>query len=258
MFYKLKPYASSVFNIIYRKPASIPVRIDLSDKHIKITGYVEFDKALLVPFKRTSEHSDSLLNTKPENYTYADAAIEGITENWSGSYLFEGADEPVEVEVELIRKEDPEATIPEGQRFFRIRHTNLSGTSFVTSPVWRMGWGFLKTGCPEAAMLNWSLRSPGTINMNDYGRLSSFKRVAAHEFGHILGLGDAYGAHYRFFYEFPGTERYMMNANTEVQPREIEMVLRAHETGKMQYFPFKFSAGLYFGSLFTLIRALKK
>ncbi|SEW36517.1 hypothetical protein SAMN05216413_2472 [Ruminococcaceae bacterium KH2T8] len=251
MFYKLKPFADSVFNIAYKRPESVPVRIDVSDKVITITGYVEFDPKLLVPFKKSEKINDALLSSKPEGYTYADAAIEGICENWGKSYLFEGATEPVKVNVNLIRKDDPDAVIPEGQRFFKVRHTNISGTSFVTSPIWRMGWGFFLTGCPEAAMINWSPRHPGTINMNDYGRLSSFKQVVAHEFGHVLGLGDAYDAHYRFYYEAPGTDSYIMNNNSSVNAREVEMALRAHETGKMQYFPYKISLRKYFGRLFS-------
>ena len=224
MFYKLKPFADSVFNIVYKRPESVPVRIDVSDKVITITGYVEFDPKLLVPFKKSEKINDALLSSKPEGYTYADAAIEGICENWGKSYLFEGATEPVKVNVNLIRKDDPDAVIPEGQRFFKVRHTNISGTSFVTSPIWRMGWGFFLTGCPEAAMINWSPRHPGTINMNDYGR---------------------------FYYEAPGTDSYIMNNNSSVNAREVEMALRAHETGKMQYFPYKISLRKYFGRLFS-------
>lgn len=258
MFYKHKPFVGSRFDIRYKKPLSVPVRIDIDEDIIRITGYVEFDPALLVPFKRDPDQRDTLLSALPESYTYADAVVDGITEYWGGSYLFEGAKMPVNVLVDLIRKDDPHAVIPEGQRSFRVRHTNLSATSFVTSPVWRMGWGVFTTGCPEAAMLNWSPKYPGTINLNDYSRLSWFKRVAAHEFGHILGLGDAYGAHYRFFYEYPGTDSYMMNANRQVQPREIEMALRAHETGKMQYFPYRFSFKRYFGSLHTIVDIFRK
>ncbi len=75
-------------------------------------------------------------------------------------------------------------------------------------------------------------------------------RVSAHEFGHILGLGDAYAAHYRFFYEAPGTRDYMMNHNTAVSPEEAAMVRRAQETGKMQYFPIKFSAKRFIKGVF--------
>ncbi len=62
----------------------------------------------------------------------------------------------------------------------------------------------------------------------------------AHEFGHILGLGDAYDAFYRFFYSAPGTDSYMMRFNRKVAPEEILMCMKAHRTGRMQYFPCVF------------------
>ncbi|SMC39875.1 hypothetical protein SAMN06296952_0994 [Oscillospiraceae bacterium] len=241
MFYKLKPFvSSSTFSISYKDPLKVPVQIEISKDTIYMTVHVEFDPVYLLPIDRT-DTKDVLLKSKPEGYTYADAFVEGIKSHWAKHYIFEGTRTPVVVKMNVIRKDDPDAVFDPGQRFFLVRHTNVSKTSFVTSPVWRMGWGFLLTGCPEAAMINWSLTHPGTINMNDYSRISSFMSVASHEFGHVLGVGDAYGAHYRCFYEAPGTETYIMNNSGSVNPRELEMVLRAHETGKMQYFPYKVS-----------------
>lgn len=258
MFYKLKPFTSAeTFSISYKDPLKVPVQIEISKDTIYMTVHVEFDPVFLEPIDRT-DTKDALLKSKPEGYTYADAFVEGIHAQWAKSYVFEGSKKPVYVKMNVIRKDDPEASYDPKQRFFKVRHTNVSSTSFVTSPVWRMGWGFLLTGCPEAAMINWSLKNPGTINMNSYGRVSSFQTVAAHEFGHVLGIGDAYGAHYRCFYEAPGTEDYMMNSNCSVNPRELEMVLRAHETGKMQYFPYKVSIPRFFKKTLGSIKKNKK
>ena len=73
--------------------------------------------------------------------------------------------------------------------------------------------------------------------------------MAAHEFGHVLGLGDAYAANYRFYYEAPGTKNYMMNRNVRVSEEEVQMVLKAHKTGKMQYFPMEVSLKRFFKGL---------
>ncbi|MCQ2504266.1 MAG: hypothetical protein MJ103_03430 [Saccharofermentans sp.] len=250
MFYKLKPYTSDkTFAISYKEPLKVPVRINVSKDTIYMTVHVEFDPFFLEPIDRT-DSKDALLKSKPEGYSLADAFVEGIRNQWAKTYVFEGSSKPVVVKMNIIRKDDKDAEYDSAQRFFKVRHTNMSSTSFVTSPVWRMGWGFLITGCPEAAMINWSLKNPGTINMNSYSRISVFQSVSAHEFGHVLGIGDAYGAHYRCFFEAPGTEDYMMNSNRCVNPRELEMVLRAHETGRMQYFPYRVSIPRFFKNVF--------
>ena len=85
--------------------------------------------------------------------------------------------------------------------------------------------------------------------MKKYKNLYRFEQVAAHEFGHVLGLGDAYDAHYRFFYQLPNVSSYMMCYNRKVQDQEVEMLLRAHLTRRMQYFPYKFRPGTFFKGL---------
>ena len=62
--------------------------------------------------------------------------------------------------------------------------------------------------------------------------IEQFKWVAAHEFGHILGVGDAYTSRkskdvisiYNVF-------------GTELQEIDIEKVLTAWETGRFQKWP---------------------
>ena len=122
-------------------------------------------------------------------------------------------------------------------------------SSFVVSSAWRWIWGIFYCGSPESFSLNWHPRFPGTINLKMYKTLRRFEQVAAHEFGHLLGLGDAYDAPYRFFYHLEGVSTYMMCYNRKVQNEEIEMVLRAHLTKRMQYFPYKFKPGTFFRGL---------
>ena len=125
-----------------------------------------------------------------------------------------------------------------------ILPAKMTNTSYVMSRWWRWGWGLFRCSFhPETFMINWSRRHPGNIHLNlrrKYSR-NSFMNISAHEFGHILGIGDAYAAHYRFFYEAPGTRDYMMNTNKRVSPEEAAMVRKAQQTGKMQFFPIRFS-----------------
>ena len=223
-----------VYKIEYKNPLKAPVRLTIGRDSVVITAYVDFAKSLLKPYIGRNKK-------EPESFTFADEAVRGIRRNWSGLYAlktFTGG--PVRLSINIIRKDDPLANIPKGQRFLKIRRTGFSKTSFVMSPPYRWLWGIIKSGFMlESFGLNWSPYAPGTINLNLTRTIRRYGQVAAHEFGHALGLGDAYGAFYRFGYEVPNTERYMMNNNARVQPEELEMVLNAHMTGKMQYFPRK-------------------
>lgn len=174
--------------------------------------------------------AEPLLEKNPEwGETYADVCEAGIKKYWE--------DAGFKLDFNRISKEDKMPHIC-------VLPARMTGTSYVMSRWWRWGWGLFRSSFhPESFMINWSQRHPGNIHLNLRIKSSRnwFMRVSAHEFGHILGLGDAYGAHYRFFYEAPGTKDYMMNRNVAVSEEEAAMVRRAQATGKMQYFPIKFS-----------------
>jgi hypothetical protein len=111
----------------------------------------------------------------------------------------------------------------------------------VVSPWYRRIWGIFKTGQLESLGTNWSIKQPGRMVLPpaEHIGINRFEHIAAHEAGHLFGLGDAYGAVYRFFYEAPGTRYFMMNSNYRVHSREIVMLLEAHQTARMQFFPRK-------------------
>ncbi len=183
-------------------------------------------------------HPSMLVRNEDWEMTYADACCEGIAKYWGEAGFT--------VNIHRITKEDKRPHIC-------VLPARMTNTSYVMSRWWRWGWGLFRSSFhPESVMINWSRRHPGNIHLNLRRKCTKdrFMRVASHEFGHVLGLGDAYDAHYRFFYEVPGTENYMMNSNIRVSEEEAQMVRRAQETGKMQYFPIKFSAKTYFKRLF--------
>ena len=121
MFYKLKPFTSAeTFSISYKEPLKVPVQIEISKDTIYMTVHVEFDPVFLEPIDRT-DTKDALLKSKPEGYSYADAFVEGIRAQWAKSYVFEGSKKPVYVKMNVIRKDDPEASYDPKQRFFKVR-----------------------------------------------------------------------------------------------------------------------------------------
>lgn len=148
----------------------------------------------------------------------------------------------VRIRIRFIQKDDASVNnIHPRQKYIRVStFSNPYIFSHVRSAIWRCGWGFLRNRKIEALGVNWSRKSPGNIYLSTKNKGNSFLQIAAHEFGHVLGIGDAYGAPYRFFYRAPGTEMYMMCFNRQVQSQEVEMVLRAHTENKMQFFPKKF------------------
>ena len=228
--------------INYKKPHKVPVRLEYTEDELVINVAVRYHKKMLMPYENKDnliKAPDILLKQKSDGFTFADAFEEGITNLWGGEYdmsSYGGSDKfKVTVRIQRITDED----YPSNQKSFKVKFSSLTNTSFVISPIWKWFWGYF-IGRKECATLNWSRKTPGTINMKKYSRLKSFEHTCAHEFGHVLGLGDAYAAFYRFYYPAPGTITYMMYHNNKVAPEELYMVLKAHATGKMQYFPCKF------------------
>lgn len=243
------------YPISYRRKLSTPVQITVEDNEVHMLAHLEFSPKLLKryvnrePKKGEEASKDLQLEAKGEDFTFADAVCEGIERNWTGSFVFpwlkNGLNGRFKVVTKIVRK-DKDKYEP-GQRFAYVRFAPFFfNTSFVMSPFWRWIWGLFYCGSPESFTLNWSPSFPGSINMKRYKNLYRFEQVSAHEFGHVLGIGDAYDAPYRFFYQLPDVTSYMMCFNRKVQDQEIDMVLRAHLTRRMQYFPYKFEPRVFF------------
>jgi len=248
------------YRIRYRSASLIPIQLLIRGNKLRIRFFVRYNKNMLDSYPGT-------------NLTYADIFESAVRENWGGRFSFpwladdgyERAHAKANVRV-LDRNEDPDddeispmvpsirATVEfircgsrdagllyPHQHYFRVRLSEgILYPAHVVSPVWRWYWGFFRYLQLESIHLNWSRRYPGSITLQKEKDRTTFKQVCAHETGHVLGLGDAYGANYRFFYEAPGTGNYMMCHNRKVQPEEMEMLFQAHLSNHMQYFPRKF------------------
>ena len=254
------------YPISYPHPNKVPIQLILNGNSVRIRVFVRYSSKMFRYYPGT-------------NITYADVAEAGIRRNWSGKYPMSWLEDdgyemsrahasyrvltqdnnPLDeqmrpdpssarVTLEFIRYQTPQAVneYPR-QRFIKVRlaySDNAAG--HVTSSLWRWGWGFLKSFQPEALTLNWSRTHPGIVTIRQSADRHTFQQECAHEFGHLLGIGDAYGADYRFYFEAPGTTDFMMNQNRQVNPQELEMVLTAHQYNRMQYFPKQFHLPTYF------------
>ena len=191
---------------------------------------------------------------------------QGIIDHWSGHYKItddikkaimvfcEAKNMPphdfdshlqVHVHIRHVQREDISK-----RRTVRIYYKpSLFLPAHVASPFYRRLWGIFKTGQIESIGLNWSPKYPGYMVLPTQTPMRRLPHVAAHEAGHIFGLGDAYGAWYRFYEPARDTSGYMMRDNTQVREQEIAMLIRAHATGRMQYFPRVFRPSSVFKGL---------
>lgn len=130
--------------------------------------------------------------------------------------------------------------------------------SRVGSSFWRRGWGLFRRFQLESAGLNWSRRWRGRMTMAPYRRIWQIEPVAAHEFGHLMGLGDAYGAIYRYYAAAPGTDNYLMRNNRALSVEELAMVFDAQRENRMQFFPKHFDRAQFKAGFKKEIARLKK
>ncbi len=253
------------YPIRYRTPRFVPIQFQIKGNALRIRFFVRYCKSMLENYPGTTT-------------SYADIAEAGIRTNWSKKYPFpwlsddgyERAHARASFRV-LTNEPDPsdKETEPEPPsvrvtfEFIRANNTKMAEQypkqryvyfcmtsselfpAHVISPIWRWFWGFFRTFQLESIQLNWSCRHPGKVKLARENNRHNFQQACAHEAGHLFGIGDAYGANYRFYYEAPGTAKYIMCHNRRVDPEELDMALRAHLHNKMSFFPRKFSPRIY-------------
>jgi hypothetical protein len=222
---------SDAFNIRYSHPDKTPIQLLISDNRLLIDCRFNYNRKALLPDPTTGQ-------------TPADVIEASIIRKWSGTYDVEwpSLDGPIEVLVRISRERDRRSAP------IRIRNLLLM-PAHVISPFYRRIWGLFVTSHLESLGTNWSLTQPGCMVLPAGLDRNELASIAAHEAGHLFGLGDAYAAIYRFYDAVPGAEQYMMCSNQTVHPVEIRMLLQAHAEGRMQFFPLGWKSSQFFRGL---------
>ncbi len=215
---------SERFPIRYKRPERTPIQLFPSQDNLLISVNLEF--------------SEDAKKLRPEGspLTYAELVVKGICRFWSGDFLLPLPDMglPIKVEVQVTSNRRRRAAAVRVKRMlFKPPH--------VRSPWYRFFWGLPRTRQLESIGTNWKLEQPGIMVLPLMQDPEQVQRIAAHEAGHFFGIGDAYGAIYRFYHAAPGTEQFMMHSNNTVQAAEILMMLQAHSLNRMQFFPRRFN-----------------
>jgi hypothetical protein len=225
------------YQIPENRSGSQPITVEVIGNLIRITAVFRYNRRALEPWQ------DS-------NVSQADLIEAAIIRYWSGHYRlrsdrFRGYIK-AKVEVKIFRQLIGDELYSCDAVLIKVRPLMLM-PAHVISPWYRRLWGIFRTGQWESLGTNWSPCCPGIMVLPpaNIRFLNWFERMSAHEAGHLFGLGDAYGALYRYYYAAPGTRNYMMHSNRRVQPREITMLLEAHMSGKMQFFPKKWQKGTF-------------
>jgi RHS repeat-associated protein len=147
------------------------------------------------------------VNAELEGSTYKELFFEGVREYWNGTF----------------GNYKTSTYAEESSTGINVNMHNKQGVSNVDT-----GW---------LGKFGWSRNNPGTVNMyiGDFGSrptysTDEYKFVAAHEFGHTLGVGDVY----RSFSGWTTPSIFNRYFGTGVQEGDMAKVLRAWKTGKWQ------------------------
>jgi len=143
---------------------------------------------------------------------YKGQFLQGVQGNWSGSF----------------KQYDLSTYVGESSNGINVNigHVNLNAENDCSY--------MMRPGC------GWSPDNPGSIVMRtgdsrEGGKIytaTEFEWVSAHEFGHILGVGDAYNSQ-----NSTGVKSIYQAFGTGVQPGDISKVLQAQSTGQWQIWP---------------------
>lgn len=186
-----------------------------------------------------------------EKLTYAEFAAKGIEDAWSGIYNIDGRNVKVSMQV-YSDSYSPNYSLnsvisSDKQKFLQAEIHNETGRSAQTVSNWPLGLDFWSS---------WSIKSPGHINLYTSMRYSNvsyksatdsspysgqeFESLVAHEFGHTMGISDAYGekGYRKAAPSCAAPSNDMMRVNGGVVSNvDVDKVLGAYMNNKWQEFP---------------------
>jgi len=256
----------STYNILIQPDMwNAPIKVTRAGDQINIAAYINF----------TGDW-----NVTPSGYSgsLAEVFATGIAEQWGGkksatSYESFGNYSSVTVNVSVYAKQVTSSGAwmqhnSGNQNYYEVNIINNPGSK-NENHVPHMDTSFF-------GLANWSYTKPGKITMylrdgrnpDDYSE-TQFKQVSSHEFGHIMGVGDAYGYpvgasnaimkkyQYRPVSIANGeTETSIMHGWQVANANDVEMVLEAYRTNKWQDFmTFKAPIGYSNGTKSVVIRS---
>ena len=175
-------------------------------------------------------------NEKAFKSTYRKVITKAIEKKWSGTFNVKGV-KRVKVKTKVWDKTDGKDHIyATGQKWSKITFKNSAGISQVEWPSKVLWWG------------GWSRSNPGNMklfvgdsrngNSNRYSK-DNLKIVAAHEFGHILGIKDGYGSNKTkkinsIMCDQWGSYNNIDQSKRKATGKDIEKALDAYNSNKIQ------------------------
>lgn len=248
-----------------------PVTLIREGDQVYITIYAQFTGDANKQYDNVSEAYQNALLKGSEgtfnkalyksDYTYGELIAQGVREHWSvtvnpNNYDDFGGYSSINVNVNVYGKTASvngvitTGTPSKNQRYIivKVNSTTPSSEALLASYFYEEISNTSKGGV-------WSINNTSTVTMYDHYTkfktdangnkqpyreeytVTRYKDTAAHEFGHVLGLGDAYDVSWHSAAnattgEVPQND--MMRSNGTVTPNDIEMLLYAWQLNTWQ------------------------
>lgn len=218
-----------------------PVKVTRSGNQINIAANINFTGDAMEIFPGT-------------NKTYADAVVEGILKHWDNlAFVGTNYDFGVGTNIVVNTTTNRKYNTPQDGlvRYFEVHVDNDEAGVLGITKIPIIGIEVdRQVSNMKSGKGGWSVSNPGKITMyKDYNGGPDYTYVeygntVAHEFGHILGIGDAYGPGTmkpaKVTIEVPDNPGFytgdIMRDNGYVTANDVEMVWEAWKTNEWQYF----------------------